>query len=568
MGLKIMRASGGGYRPMWYAQIKNLDGAYTTENLNVPIHGTPPKSLKLKDTGDEAFERSRVKAQAAFQALLEERKDKRGAVRLIEKSIEIKTNGQFSEIPINELATRYRQRHPREFRSEAHSLFIDGVFARFAKFATARNCRFLLRVTPEMAGDFYKELKAEYSSSTTHKYIYRLSGAFKSLVPPEFPNPFIGICEDSKGHDEGGTIHRRPLSEDELFKLFATARDGAYANPMLYKIIVTETATGLRCGDACNLRWSSVDLKDGFIDVEKTSKTSAPVTIPLFDCDPKGENYEPLYGEFRRILEIADTKRKNRKNPNDFVFPDVAATYNANPNHIYATAKVLFARALFGDEANVTDAVIEGEEPTPDEIRAAIMATDKAPIRPNRQSAFHWTDAHKQRVLDTYNRYSTGETYSQIQRNTGRSRSQISIDLADVERITGAHIRPNADGKATIRDLLKKTRSEQTNRKRGASIYGLHSLRASFVVMAITKAGMELADVQKIVGHSTVNQTLEYYNPTRKIAATKLKMRMRQRKNAHAEAERVLEGLSREQILALQIALAPKIAAIGEMAKT
>ena len=57
-------------------------------------------------------------------------------------------------------------------------------------------------------------------------------------------------------------------------------------------------------------------------------------------------------------------------------------------------------------------------------------------------------------------------------------------------------------------------------------LYGWHSLRATFVVLAV-EAGVPLPDVQKIVGHSTAEMTMQYFNPTAKHTAERVKRQMR-----------------------------------------
>jgi integrase len=68
--------------------------------------------------------------------------------------------------------------------------------------------------------------------------------------------------------------------------------------------------TAMRRGDCCQVKWSSVDLKGGFITVE-TSKTGELAEIPLFP---------------RLRKEIED-----RLQTGEYVFPDAAKMYQTNP---------------------------------------------------------------------------------------------------------------------------------------------------------------------------------------------------------------------------------------------
>ena len=72
---------------------------------------------------------------------------------------------------------------------------------------------------------------------------------------------------------------------------------------------------------------------------------------------------------------------------------------------------------------------------------------------------------------------------------------------------------------------IDRTRAKRKIGDKAASLYGWHSLRATFVVLAY-EAGVPLADVQKVVGHSTVEMTLQYYNPDKKLVAERVRQRM------------------------------------------
>ena len=99
--------------------------------------------------------------------------------------------------------------------------------------------------------------------------------------------------------------------------------------------------------------------------------------------------------------------------------------------------------------------------------------------------------------------------------------------LREIERLTGERLRPRASRapNATLRDLADKTRKQRGVGCRSASLYGWHSLRATFVVLAV-EAGVPIETVQLIVGHSATKTTMEYFNPTAKHAAEQVRERM------------------------------------------
>ena len=122
--------------------------------------------------------------------------------------------------------------------------------------------------------------------------------------------------------------------------------------------------------------------------------------------------------------------------------------------------------------------------------------------------------------------YKNGMTYRQIERETKLSRGQISGYLHEIESIIGNTIVKWAKVCATSNaTLLRKTRQERKVGKRSASLFGWHSLRASFVVTALN-AGVPIEMVRRIVGHSTTRMTEEYFNPTKSIIAETMKRKM------------------------------------------
>lgn len=57
--------------PKWSGRIIR-DGIRTRIDLGVPVEGIPPASRKLKERGDDAFERSRLKAELSFERKMKE----------------------------------------------------------------------------------------------------------------------------------------------------------------------------------------------------------------------------------------------------------------------------------------------------------------------------------------------------------------------------------------------------------------------------------------------------------------------------------------------------------------
>ena len=545
MALKLIKSNGrnavAGFIPNWYAVYRDGE-TIRTISLGIPLRGLPPTSGNLKDKGNREFERSRKDAQAELDRRIQETKERQFKIRAAEREkgdairetaeiIERKTGRKFEDPKLTELAAKYLDRLGE--RSRWHIAMIESCFAKFADFAhSPTNKRTpsadtLMQVTDELATAFFRQVAKEFSFSTVKRWASVLSGAFSHFAPIGMANPFEGARLAAVGRamtkttDKGEkvnvetVIHHRPLDRQQLRQLCAEAKK----DPLLYHLAITTVCTGLRVGDACQLKFADCDLKNGIVTLT-TAKTGTKVSLPIFDYDPKSPNYEPVLGEFRRHLETALTEVKDNE---PYVCPKAAhlyqktivkdgKTYYPGRDAIYAKGKALFAKALFKDDAAVSDAQIVSDnaaEPSTDDVCALIRSAV-------------WTDKRKKRVTDIYTRYAHGETYCAIQKATGYAKSTISTDLGAVERLARISIKQKSDGQS-IKDLLRFTRQERAIGQRSASIYSWHSIRGSFVVLMLANQ-VPIETCRLLVGHATVAQTCEYNNPTTKIAAENTKL--------------------------------------------
>ena len=76
--------------------------------------------------------------------------------------------------------------------------------------------------------------------------------------------------------------------------------------------------------------------------------------------------------------------------------------------------------------------------------------------------------------------------------------------------------RSNAN--ATTKDLLRMTRQKREIGQNSASTYGWHSLRTTFVTLALMY-DVPIEVVRRIVGHTTADMTRTYFQPTARIMA-------------------------------------------------
>ena len=91
----------------------------------------------------------------------------------------------------------------------------------------------------------------------------------------------------------------------------------------------------------------------------------------------------------------------------------------------------------------------------------------------------------------------------------------------------------------SVRKLLELTRQKRQVGRRSASAYSWHSLRGSFVVLMLDN-GVPLDTVRQLVGHTTSDTTLIYFNPTEKQAAEKARRIIARRNRAGARGARHL----------------------------
>ena len=558
MGLKLIpsnsKSAVAGYRPHWYGFFR-AGNVVKTIPLSAALHGVPPASGDLRERGDDVFERSREKAQAELDRISAAAKEKDDAVRETRHIVEMKTGKKFFDPKLPELADLYLRRLGD--RSPCHLAMIRSCFKHFDEFAArpiangeaeggkrkkVPSARTLQAVTPELCVAFFAHVSTIYSFSVVKRWANLLSSAY-SLFVPLADNPFKGARVAAVGRaqakrDEDGEkvkveeeVHHKPLDRAQLGKLYAAAKD----DELLYSLAVTCASTGLRVGDAAVLKWGDVDL-DGRVITLTAQKTGARVGVPIFSYTPGDDDFDADLGEFRRVLEAA----RDRSDARDkYVFPKAAKLYlsgRAGRDRIYAAGKTLFAKALYEAEGAVEDAVLlddgEGVKPpkTPDEIVAAIEAAEA------------WTPERRKRASEIYRAFSGGSSYNEITASLGYAKSTISTDLDAVEALTGAQVKPRSTRyrKApSVRKLLELTRQKRQVGRRGASVYSWHSLRGSFVVLMLDN-GVPLDTVRQLVGHTTTDMTLSYYNPTERQAAEKARRIIAHRNRAGARGARPL----------------------------
>ena len=565
MALKIYSKPDGSYRPEWYGRFvkdgrrgkSHEQGKQVTVNLHVPVEGRPPRDesgrVDLSKHGDNDFEKSRRAARSELRRIKADffEATKKNEVEAATKLLEEKTGERIDNLkivrlgkgkPLEDFASYWEENT--SAKTELWKRAVKTFFRQFADFARTEaekagsKCETINDITPDIARSWVRHLRHVYAHETIARKLYTLRATFDNYVAHERDtfaadvkaNPFDAIKVGGGGERK----NRRPLTETELARLFEAASDDDF----FYPLIVCAACTGLRVEDICGLKWKNVNLKDGLIDL-KTKKTGTFVTIPIFD-------------RLREVLEKRTSIDADGARPSPYVFPAAWRRYQESKDGIYRPIKPYMCAAIYGGGASgeASFAAVEvGDDGTAD-------ATNVRDIAKAIETA-NFTQRRRDNVLEVYRRFKNGEKSASIADALGISRSRVSMYLEDAEGLTGERLRPVASIKRsrltkdelkdvargdrtltdderkslTRRDMELLTRfvpddGERDTRQKSASLYGWHSLRATFVVLAI-EAGVPLASVQKIVGHSTFSMTLEYFNPEQKHEAERVKKQMR-----------------------------------------
>jgi integrase len=481
MGLEIRRGRDGKPRMQWYGRYDE-DGKAKVVNLGVPIKGTPPPSLR--EPGTRTFEASRTKAEAALERVRNEAREKGNAEHLTRRLIESKTGRTVEYVRLADLADRWRTL-PRETKPGTDWMAqCDAIFKRFAD---AVPCTFLHEVTPEKAAGHIDALRKTHARKTARNAAQLLRSAFKRLLPPGVPNPFEGAINRRGKDEDGGTVHRRPFTAEELTRLFEAAR----ADDFLFPLVVTAACTGLRRGDVCRLPWKAVDLRAGTVNV-KTAKTGAGVQIPIF----------------RPLREVFDAALADREPGATFVFPEAAQMVDANPDGLTWRFKKLVSSIMpdMEDAESAGDAAVcagrEGLAERLPDIEAVVAGLYRPDIAA--------------RIVDTAKRYAGGASIRDIEMQTGRVRSGVSADLHAAENALGIRFLPTAGVKGAAAGggakarVARLTRIVAAGRVRSASVLDWHALRVTWVTLALS-AGVPMEVARLVTGHKTVEVVLRHY---------------------------------------------------------
>jgi integrase len=474
MSVMLRTQRNGALRPFWYGEYKEA-GRRKVINLGVKWNGTPPASGSLLEPGDKSFETSREKAEATLERFRDEAARKGNAAHLVERLIEAKTGRRMEHVRLDNLADHWLASPKGRRVSNQHAAEVKACIMRFCAFMGTRNSNaaFVYEVTQSDAVAYIEALRTRLTPRTTRKHAGFLQAAFKQSLPEGARNPFEGLASREPNGDQ--TMHRVPFTAAELQAILATADN----DEMMRDLITAAACTGMRRGDVCRLRWTAVDMTGDMLNV-KTSKTGAGVEIPIFD---------PL----RLVL------KSRNDNGSEFVFPEAAAMIEANPTGLTYRFKRIIALALGLAEATETETkkeTVDGAEIEAEGVAAIEANTPDGPRRT--------------RILEAFKRYCAGQTYRQIEKESGIPRGVVSVDLRAVEDWVGKCFVRSQRGPDMRRVAARVTRVERDHGMLAASVRDWHALRATWVTLALS-AGVPMELVRRVTGHATVEVVLKHY---------------------------------------------------------
>lgn len=488
MSVHLRRQRDGSLRAEWYGEYTDR-GRRKVVNLRIAWRGTPPGALLHPGAGDDApasadFDASRKEAEGKLASFAEDARRKGQAGHLTERLIEEKTGHAVEHVRIDELADRWLTMPRGGELTKAHTAGIRAACKRFRVFMAKRkpDAAFLYEVTTADAGAFIERLRkgdgkkqTPFSPKTIAGNTGLLRGAFRRFLPAGVANPFAAIVTKAKGNSGADMVHRKPFTPEELRALLDAAQDDDFMRPL----ITAAALTGMRRADVCGLKWRDVDLAAGMV-ATKASKTGEPVEVPIFPA-------------LRAVLE----ERKGNGSP--FVFPQAAAMLKENPDGLTWRFKKVVARA-FGDTPDTP--ALPAHTPAADiedEGAAAILANLAEGPR-------------RDRTLDTFRRYCAGESVRAIHKATGRPKPTISYDLHTVQALIGKPFMRSGQAPGIKERIAAatRTRREKGKGQRAASVRDWHTLRATWVTLALS-AGVPMELVRRVTGHATVDVVLRHY---------------------------------------------------------
>lgn len=182
------------------------------------------------------------------------------------RALQAKSEGRADVLTLGGLEAAWRQ-SPR--RKECRPARLERYAQQLRAFvAWAGSDMDIRAVTDAVAERYAAALARRLSANTYNQHLTLLTAVWRAVGKSRrLANPWEDLPR--RRHD---THTRRALTDDELAKIIGAAEGEFKA------LFMIGAHTGLRLGDACNLRWE--DFRDDGVLVVHTHKTGATVTLP------------------------------------------------------------------------------------------------------------------------------------------------------------------------------------------------------------------------------------------------------------------------------------------------
>jgi len=490
MPVMLRRGRDGEIIKKWYGEYKDEHGKRRVLKLGIVVKGEIPASLTEK--GSLEFEESRAAALKALERFREEAWVKGSVPQIAQRLIEAKTGIHWADTYLDDFPKTVMNALPARSRGTKWAKRKEKQLAEFAAYAKEQGLNTAAQVTGLMAKQYLdllgspNEKKKSRKSGTLKKLRSILAQAFSRVLPPGGVNPFKDINIDTADGDQ--TVNRTPLSEPDVQKLLAVAQA---EDPMVYELIVTALCTGLRCGDVCLLKWTSVDLKKNSLTI-RTSKTQAEVCLPIL----------PL---LQGVLAV----REKHKSASINVFKEAAGIYDKTPGRITYRVKKLFAKAFATPPA-------KDKEKTPKApIKTVRLADVLDQVLRSVYAEPEISDAKRERMVAVLSLYAEKKSLRRIEKENGIPKGTASGLLNEVQKLSKCTFLPSIGVRNkkgySIKDAVKDaTRTARTIGMRAASTRDFHALRTTFVTLAIS-SGISTDKLRALTGHATVDIVLKHY---------------------------------------------------------
>lgn len=253
----------------WYGRYQ-MDGKRKEVNLHVEIRDEPPDADKAH--GNIQFEKSKTEAEVALKGLLVEINGSKNAEELAQVVYQARTGKRVKLYEIADLPDLWLSMPRSKPVSDAHKQVSLSWISGFVEY-----CRGNLPAVTKLDHLMTEHAQQFMAWHDTRGISPRTWNAILGTLRAACRRGGCKAFDDFK-QKSCETVHRVPYSPKELKDILDEARK----DELLYPLVVTAACTAMRRGDCCNLKWSSIDLKAGFIKV-KTSKTGRIADIPMPD---------------------------------------------------------------------------------------------------------------------------------------------------------------------------------------------------------------------------------------------------------------------------------------------